>query len=137
MKSNEPTSKPLPSTLTHQYLQVESRHRLVALAAFLRKGIIDAQQRLDDAKEQAIKSGLSEEEYFPKNDQTGFKAIVFFSTCASVEFHHLLFSHAFWPDRQQVDADNQGFDQFIAYLNQFFFVCFFYLFICAFYVLHQ
>ena len=35
----------LPSSLHHHVLQVESRHRLVALAAFLRRQTLQAQRR--------------------------------------------------------------------------------------------
>ena len=37
---------------------------------------------------------------------THFKAVVFFSTCASVEFHHSLFTFSYWPyDRNSGGAD--------------------------------
>lgn len=89
----------LPTALQQQYLRVESRffcssrsretshdrvcsrHRLVALAAFLR--------------------GTCEETAARKlpvgTPGSVLKAIVFFSTCASVDFHFKLFSHAVWP----------------------------------------
>ena len=80
------TSLPqLPDTITHHYLQVESRHRLVALCAFLR------QQQL-----QREKRGLK------------CKMIVFFATCNSVEFHYQLLSTLFWPhtaSTQTVEAE--------------------------------
>ena len=34
---------------------------------------------------------------FPTRRGKGLKAIVFMSSCDSVDFHHKLFSHAFWP----------------------------------------
>ena len=64
----------LPSTITHYYLQVESRHRLVALCAFLRQQLLLRERK-----------GLK------------CKMIVFFATCNSVEFHHQLLSALFWP----------------------------------------
>ena len=69
------TSLPqLPDTITHYYVQVESRHRLVALCAFLRQQLLVREKR-----------GLK------------CKAIVFFATCNSVEFHYQLLSALFWP----------------------------------------
>lgn len=64
----------MPTGLVQQYLQVEHRHKLVALASLLRKKIVEAEV-----------SGAH------------FKAVVFFSTCASVEFHHSLFKFSYWP----------------------------------------
>lgn len=64
----------LPEGLVQHYLQVEHRHRLVGLAALLRQKVVEA--------EMASKH---------------FKCVVFFSTCAAVEFHHSLFSFSFWP----------------------------------------
>ena len=64
----------LPDTITHHYLQVESRHRLVALCAFLRQQVLVRE-----------KKGLK------------CKMIVFFATCNSVEFHYQLLSALFWP----------------------------------------
>ena len=64
----------LPDTITHHYLQVESRHRLVALCAFLRQQLLVRE-----------KKGLK------------CKMIVFFATCNSVEFHYQLLSALFWP----------------------------------------
>ena len=64
----------LPATIQHYVLQVESRHRLVALAAFLRREAMQAGRRGEKCK-----------------------AVVFFSTCNAVAFHHALFSAAFWP----------------------------------------
>ena len=69
----------LPVGLVQQYLQVEHRHKLVALAALLRKKVVEAEM-----------SGRH------------FKAVVFFSTCASVEFHHSLMSFSFWPYDQSM-----------------------------------
>ena len=64
----------IPDTITHYYLQVESRHRLVALCAFLRQQLLLREKR-----------GLK------------CKVIVFFATCNSVEFHYQLLSALFWP----------------------------------------
>lgn len=69
----------LPASLEHFSMEVESRHRLVALSAFIR------QQSMASAK---------------------CKLIVFFSTCASVSFHHALLTSAAWPplDKEAKEA---------------------------------
>ena len=64
----------MPDSISHYYLQVESRHRLVALAAFLRQQLLQAERKGGSCK-----------------------SIVFLSTCSTVDFHHLLFSHLCWP----------------------------------------
>lgn len=64
-----------PTTLEQLYVKMSSRHRLVALASFLRLRIFNAQQQNKKCK-----------------------MIVFVSTCASVEFLHKIFQHAYWPD---------------------------------------
>ena len=64
-----------PTTLQQLYVTMSTRHRLVALASFLRLRTAAA-----------------------KNRGVPFKAIVFISTCASVEFLHRILAHTFWPD---------------------------------------
>jgi ATP-dependent RNA helicase DDX31/DBP7 len=66
-----------PTTLKQLYVEMSSRHRLVALASFLRLRIVSAQK-----------------------SNTKCKLIVFVSTCAAVEFLHKVFSHTYWPDYQ-------------------------------------
>jgi ATP-dependent RNA helicase DDX31/DBP7 len=69
------TSFVTPTTLEQLYVKMSSRHRLVALASFLRLRIFNSQQQ-----------------------EKKCKMIVFVSTCASVEFLHKIFQHAYWPD---------------------------------------
>jgi len=66
-----------PTTLKQLYVEMASRHRLVALASFLRLRIVSASKT-----------------------NTKCKIVVFVSTCAAVEFLHKVFSHTFWPDHE-------------------------------------
>lgn len=68
------TDTSMPTGLVQLYLQVEHRHKIVALASLLRKKVVEAEM-----------------------NNTHFKAVVFFSTCAAVEFHHSLFKYSYWP----------------------------------------
>jgi ATP-dependent RNA helicase DDX31/DBP7 len=74
-----------PTTLQQLYVAMSSRHRLVALASFLRLRTVVA-----------------------KAKGVPFKAIVFISTCAGVEFLHKILSHTFWPDMESGRAQIQG-----------------------------
>lgn len=65
----------VPKTLEQLYVSMSSRHRLVALSSFLRLRVFNAEQQGKTCK-----------------------MIVFVSTCASVEFLHRIFQHAYWPD---------------------------------------
>ena len=71
----------MPEGLIQLYLQVEHRHKLVGLAALLRKKVIEAEM-----------------------NNKHFKCVVFFSTCASVEFHHSLFKYSYWPYERNAHA---------------------------------
>ena len=72
----------LPPTLSQHFLQVESRHRLVALASLLRQQTLLA-----------------------KRSDSICKIVVFASTCASVDLLSRLFEHACSLDT--ADADDQ------------------------------
>eukprot|EP00808_Paulinella_micropora_P014493 g19175.t1 len=80
----------LPSSLIQEYVEVQSRHRMVALASFLRLQIFLKDRGLD------YKSGKGAN--VVAKERRVLKAVVFLSTIASVELHHRLFSQAVWPD---------------------------------------
>mmetsp|Transcript_43032 Transcript_43032/g.96849 ORF Transcript_43032/g.96849 Transcript_43032/m.96849 type:complete len:801 (-) Transcript_43032:35-2437(-) len=86
-EDGEDLAMALPSTLTQWYCTVPCRDRLSALIAAMlaRAGEgspHDEENPADLADEQKAKSQ---------------KAIIFFSSCASVDFHHDLFVDAAWP----------------------------------------
>jgi len=77
----------LPSTLEHLFVPLASRHRLVALASFLRLQLHQGRAKaghhaVDDASASKSRS---------------VKIIVFVSTGPAVEFIHTLFTHTTWP----------------------------------------
>eukprot|EP00457_Paulinella_chromatophora_P002501 gb/GEZN01002506.1/.p1 GENE.gb/GEZN01002506.1/~~gb/GEZN01002506.1/.p1 ORF type:complete len:780 (-),score=163.54 gb/GEZN01002506.1/:91-2430(-) len=78
----------LPSSLRQEYVEVQSRHRMVALASFLRLQIFLKHRGLGRPGD---KPALA-------TDRRVLKAVVFFSTIAAVELHHRLFSESAWPD---------------------------------------
>ena len=69
----------LPKGLIQSYVETSVKQRLVALASLLRGKI-------------------------EQSEKKNFKAVVFFSTCDSVEFHFSLLSRAYWPDEQFLAA---------------------------------
>jgi len=67
--------------IEQQYIKVESRHRLVVLASYLRLRVNREARKTDHP------------------NKSSFKALVFLSTCASVDFHYKLLKNGFWPPR--------------------------------------
>lgn len=91
----------MPTQLRQHYCVVEQKHRLVALAAFLRL--------------RALKTAQARSKSADDTDATGAatcKIIVFFSSCDSVDFHHELFTRLKLPSelaRGSTDAAQRKF----------------------------
>jgi ATP-dependent RNA helicase DDX31/DBP7 len=79
----------VPKSLMQMYVECDLKMRLPALGALLRGKV----------------------EHAPNKH---FKCIVFVSTCDSVDFHHSLYSHSYWPDdlpsRKKDDDDIKAMD---------------------------
>jgi len=89
MDDAEDLAYAIPATLTQWYCTVPCRDRLSALIAAV----------LSRAGEGSLPTDGNAEESgaVADNNSSSQKAIVFFSSCASVDFHHDLFVDAAWP----------------------------------------
>ncbi|GAB0490821.1 hypothetical protein MMPV_002059 [Pyropia vietnamensis] len=83
----------LPAGLRHHYCLVEQKYRLLSLVAILRARTLTVSKALAEAAATASASADGEARAPPP----AVRIMVFFSSCASVDFHYALFTKAVLP----------------------------------------